>query len=35
MGREGEVYIRIFPHMPKTVKSIGVRMGSGKGSVDH
>lgn len=35
MGREGEVYIRIFPHMPKTQKSIGVRMGSGKGSVDH
>lgn len=35
MGREGQVFIRIFPHMPKTSKPIGVRMGSGKGSVDQ
>lgn len=32
MGREGNVYIRIFPHLSLTSKPIGVRMGSGKGS---
>lgn len=32
MGREGQVFIRIFPHFSKTSKPIGVRMGSGKGS---
>ncbi|CAC13753.1 50S RIBOSOMAL PROTEIN L16 [Mycoplasmopsis pulmonis] len=32
MGREGQVIIRIFPHLSKTSKPIGVRMGSGKGS---
>ncbi|MGX9340796.1 50S ribosomal protein L16 [Mycoplasma sp. 128] len=35
MGREGQVWIRIFPHMSKTSKPIGVRMGSGKGSPDQ
>ncbi|QJG67140.1 50S ribosomal protein L16 [Mycoplasma phocoenae] len=35
MGREGQVFIRIFPHMSKTSKPIGVRMGSGKGSPDQ
>ncbi|MCR8613251.1 MAG: 50S ribosomal protein L16 [Mycoplasma sp.] len=34
MGREGQVWIKIFPHMSKTAKPIGVRMGSGKGSPD-
>lgn len=34
MGREGHVFIRIFPHFAKTSKPIGVRMGSGKGSPD-
>ncbi|VEU75117.1 50S ribosomal protein L16 [Mycoplasmopsis maculosa] len=34
MGREGQVFIRIFPHFAKTSKPIGVRMGSGKGSPD-
>ncbi|MBU4689821.1 50S ribosomal protein L16 [Mycoplasma zalophidermidis] len=34
MGREGQVFIRIFPHFQKTSKPIGVRMGSGKGSPD-
>lgn len=34
MGREGQVIIRIFPHMQKTSKPIGVRMGSGKGAND-
>ena len=32
MGREGQVIIRIFPHLSKTSKPIGVRMGKGKGS---
>lgn len=32
MGREGKVFIRIFPHLAKTSKPIGVRMGSGKGA---
>lgn len=35
MGREGQVWIRIFPHLAKTSKPIGVRMGSGKGSPDQ
>ena len=30
--KEGKVYIRIFPHLAKTVKAAGTRMGSGKGS---
>lgn len=32
MGREGQVIIRIFPHLAKTAKPIGVRMGKGKGN---
>ena len=32
MGREGQVFIRIFPHVTKTSKAIGVRMGKGKGN---
>ena len=32
MGREGKVIIRIFPHLSKTSKPIGVRMGKGKGN---
>ncbi|AAV27451.1 50S ribosomal protein L16 [Mesomycoplasma hyopneumoniae] len=35
MGREGQVIIRVFPHLALTSKPIGVRMGSGKGSVDR
>ncbi|SFW06368.1 50S ribosomal protein L16 [Chlamydia abortus] len=35
MGREGKVVIKIFPHMSKTSKPIGVRMGSGKGSPEE
>ncbi|MDD7847461.1 50S ribosomal protein L16 [Metamycoplasma hyosynoviae] len=35
MGREGKVIIKIFPHMSKTSKSIGIRMGSGKGSPEE
>ena len=31
MGREGKVWIRVFPHKPVTGKPAEVRMGSGKG----
>jgi len=31
MGREGKLWIRIFPHRPVTAKPAEVRMGSGKG----
>ena len=34
MKRQGQVWIRIFPHMAKTSKPLEVRMGSGKGSPD-
>ena len=34
MKRGGKVWIKIFPHMPKTAKPLEVRMGSGKGAVD-
>ena len=32
--RQGQVWIRIFPHLSKTKKPAEVRMGSGKGSPD-
>ncbi len=31
-NRSGQVWIRIFPHIGKTVKAAGTRMGSGKGN---
>ena len=34
-SRRGKVWIRIFPHKPITKKPAEVRMGKGKGSVDH
>lgn len=34
MKRQGQVWIRIFPHLAKTAKPLEVRMGSGKGSPD-
>jgi large subunit ribosomal protein L16 len=34
-SRRGKVWIRIFPHKPITKKPLEVRMGKGKGSVDH
>ena len=34
MNREGQVWIRIFPHLAKTKKPLEVRMGSGKGAPD-
>lgn len=35
MKREGNVWIRIFPDKPITKKPLEVRMGKGKGAVDH
>lgn len=36
VGRKGlKIWIKIFPHTPVTKKALGVRMGKGKGSVDH
>ncbi len=35
LKRQGDLYIRIFPHNPMTKKPLEVRMGKGKGSVDH
>jgi len=33
--RKGKVWIRIFPDLPITTKPTGIRMGKGKGQVDH
>jgi len=33
--RQGKVWIRIFPQIPVSAKSTGVRMGKGKGNVSH
>ncbi len=33
--RQGQLFIRIFPDKPITKKPLEVRMGSGKGAVDH
>ncbi len=35
MKRVGKVYIRIFPDKPITSKPAEVRMGKGKGAIDH
>jgi len=35
MKREGQVWIRIFPAKPITKKPAEVRMGKGKGALDH
>ena len=35
MKRIGKVYIRVFPDKPITQKPAEVRMGKGKGAVDH
>lgn len=35
MKREGQVWIRIFPDKPVTKKPAEVRMGKGKGALDH
>lgn len=33
--RKGKLWLRIFPSIPVTVKPTAVRMGKGKGSVNH
>lgn len=33
--KKGKMWIRIFPDIPITSKSVGVRMGKGKGQVSH
>ncbi|MCB1124487.1 MAG: 50S ribosomal protein L16 [Verrucomicrobiae bacterium] len=35
LKRKGKVWIRVFPQKPVTKKPLEVRMGKGKGSVDH
>ena len=35
MQRQGKVWIRIFPDKPITSKPLEVRMGKGKGNLDH
>ena len=35
LKRTGQLWIRIFPDKPVTVKPAETRMGSGKGNVDH
>ena len=35
MKRSGQLWIRIFPDKPVTVKAAETRMGGGKGNVDH
>ncbi len=35
MKRQGQVWIRIFPDKPVTKKPAEVRMGKGKGALDH
>ena len=35
MKREGQLWIRIFPDKPITKKPLEVRMGKGKGALDH
>lgn len=33
--RAGKYWVRVFPHKPITGKPVGVKMGSGKGDIDH
>ena len=36
IGRKGtSIKLQVFPHIPVTKKPLGVRMGKGKGNVDH
>lgn len=36
VGRKGlKMWLKTFPHIPVTKKPLGVRMGSGKGAVNH
>jgi large subunit ribosomal protein L16 len=33
--RDGNLFLRIFPHIPVTKKPLEVRMGKGKGSISY
>lgn len=33
--RAGRYWLRVFPHKSVTLKPVGVKMGSGKGDIDH
>ena len=35
LGKKGRLWLRIFPHKPITKKPPEVRMGGGKGDLDH
>ena len=35
LKREGDLWIRVFPHKPITKRPAETRMGKGKGDVDH
>ncbi len=35
LKRQGQVWIRVFPHKPVTKRAAESRMGSGKGEIDH
>lgn len=35
LKKKGKVWIRVFPDYPRTAKPTEVRMGRGKGNVDH
>jgi large subunit ribosomal protein L16 len=35
LGKSGKLWIRIFPHLPRTKHPAESRMGSGKGDVDY
>nr|AIU44686.1 ribosomal protein L16 [Cyanophora paradoxa] len=35
LKRSGKIWLRVFPNKPKTKKPAEVRMGKGKGNVDH
>jgi large subunit ribosomal protein L16 len=35
LARTGKIWLRAYPHIPVTKKPLEVRMGKGKGGVDH
>ncbi|MBS1738807.1 MAG: 50S ribosomal protein L16 [Bacteroidetes bacterium] len=35
LGKGNKIAVRVFPHLAVTAKPLEVRMGKGKGSIDH
>ncbi|GIW66047.1 MAG: 50S ribosomal protein L16 [Candidatus Parcubacteria bacterium] len=35
LSKKGRVWLKIFPYLSRTKKAEGVRMGGGKGDIDH